>query len=62
MPALKLATATPNVGDLENAGRVIKEHLQADAARVPELDVALATSGKGSPCCYSRWLTGCCEN
>lgn len=45
MPAAtKLNTAAP-LAQLEIAGKLISENLQADATRVPELDVALVTGG-----------------
>jgi hypothetical protein len=31
--------------ELENAGKIIEEHLRADATRVPDLDVALVSTG-----------------
>ena len=31
--------------ELENAGKIIEEHLRADASRVPDLDVALVSTG-----------------
>jgi hypothetical protein len=45
MPAVTKLSASSQVVELENAGKVIKEHLQADASRVPELDVALIGTG-----------------
>jgi len=38
----KLSVAT---AELENAGKIIEEHMRADASRVPDLDVALVTTG-----------------
>jgi hypothetical protein len=41
-PQTKLSVVT---AELENAGKIIEEHLRADASRVPDLDVALVSTG-----------------
>ncbi|CCA71270.1 related to NUP170-nuclear pore protein [Serendipita indica DSM 11827] len=47
MPVSAKLNASVPIADLETAAKTIKEHIQADAARVPDLDVALgALSGK----------------
>jgi hypothetical protein len=38
----KLSVVT---AELENAGKIIEEHLRTDASRVPDLDVALVSTG-----------------
>lgn len=38
----KLSVVT---AELENAGKLIEDHLRADASRVPDLDVALVSTG-----------------
>ncbi|KIM34387.1 hypothetical protein M408DRAFT_94881 [Serendipita vermifera MAFF 305830] len=38
----KLSVVT---AELENAGKIIEDHLRADASRVPDLDVALVSTG-----------------
>ncbi|KAG8827238.1 hypothetical protein FRC19_004757 [Serendipita sp. 401] len=45
MPVSTKLSASVPIADLESAGKVINEHIKADASRVPELDVALVATG-----------------
>ena len=45
MPAATKLNAVAPLAQLEIAGKLISENLQADAARVPDLDNALVTGG-----------------
>lgn len=45
MPAPTKLSSSPTIADLESASKIIKDNLQADAGRVPELDVALVAAG-----------------
>jgi hypothetical protein len=45
MPAATKLNAVAPLAQLEMAGKLISENLQADAARVPDLDNALVTGG-----------------
>lgn len=45
MPAPTKLSSSPTIADLEHASKIIKDNLQADAGRVPELDVALVAAG-----------------
>jgi len=40
MPGMKLSTT-----ELENAAKIIEEQLRSDCSRIPDLDVALISSG-----------------
>ena len=58
MPVSTKLNASVPIAELETAGKVIREHIQADATRVPDLDVALGiVAGKPAllwECCPRR--------